>query len=120
MVQAITIVIHAIVGWALCGATIGVGRKLTTLRNALVLHAIAAPIIFAVVSLLYFRWFGETGPAVTAAMFVGIVILLDVFVIAWLVEKSFEMFRSFIGTWLPFVLIFLATWLTGMAVAVTN
>ena len=49
-----------------------------------------------------------------AAMFVAIVIFLDVFVIALLIERSFEMFRSVLGTWLPFALIFLATWLTGM------
>jgi len=114
MFQAVIIVAHAVVGWGLCGATIGLGRKLTTLHNALIAHAIAAPLIFAGVSAVYFRWFGGTGPAATAALFVGIVIALDVFVSALLVEKSFAMFRSVVGTWLPFALIFLATWLTGV------
>jgi hypothetical protein len=108
---------HAVVGWALCGATIGIGRKFTMLHNSLIAHAIAAPIIFAVVSASYFCWFGGTGPAATAAAFLAIVIFLDVFVVALLVEKSFDMFRSVLGTWLPFALIFLASWLTGWATA---
>jgi hypothetical protein len=77
----------------------------------------ASPIIFTVVSASDFSWFGGTGPAATAAAFLAIVIFLDVFVIALLVEKSFDMFRSVLGTWLPFALIFLASWLTGWATA---
>lgn len=34
---------HALVGWALCFATIGIGLALTTLQTTLVVHAIAAP-----------------------------------------------------------------------------
>ncbi|MGO8911970.1 MAG: hypothetical protein ACLQDM_21940 [Bradyrhizobium sp.] len=117
MLHAMIMIAHAVVGWGLCGATIGIGRKVTTLRNSLVAHAIAAPVIFAVVSTVYFHWFGGTGPTATAAAFVATVIFLDVFVVAVLVEKSFDMFRSVLGTWLPFALIFLATWLTGWAVA---
>lgn len=114
MVDGIVLAIHAAVGWALCGAAMGIGLKVTTLRNALIAHAIAAPIIFVAVSFVYFSWFGATGPTVTAVIFVAVVIFLDVAVVALLIEKSFDMFRSVLGTWLPFVLIFLATWLTGM------
>jgi hypothetical protein len=111
------IIMHAVVGWALCAATIGVGRRLTTLRRALIAHAVAAPLIFALVSAAYFVWVGGTGPAATAAIFVAIVILLDVFVVALLIEKSFAMFRSVLGTWLPFGLIFVASWVTGHLLA---
>jgi len=31
-----------------------------------------------------------------------------------LLERSFEMFRSVIGTWMPFGLIFLAAWIAGL------
>lgn len=117
MVQAISLAACAVVGWALCGTTIGIARKVTTFRNALVVHAIAAPMVFVVVSAVYFDWFAGAGPVVTAALFVAIVIALDVFVIAMLVEKSFDMFRSVLGTWLPFALIFAATWLTGVFLA---
>jgi len=57
-----------------------------------------------------FRWFDSISPIGTAATFVAIVIFLDVFVIALLIERSFDMFRSVLGTWLPFVLIFIAIW----------
>jgi hypothetical protein len=117
MLHMLVLVVHAVVGWGLCGATIGIGRKFTTLHNSLIAHAIAAPIIFVVVSASYFCWFDGTRPAVTAAEFVAIVIFFDVFVIALLVEKSFDMFRSVLGTWLPFSLIFLASWLTGWTMA---
>lgn len=116
MLQAAILVVHALVGWALCGAAIGIGRKVTTLKNALIAHAVAAPVIFVAVSLVYFGWFGGTGPVVTAALFLAVVVFLDVFVIALFVERSFDMFRSVLGTWLPFALIFLATWLTGLLV----
>jgi len=41
---------HALAGWALCGATMAIGLAKTSLNRALVIHAIAAPIIFALVS----------------------------------------------------------------------
>jgi hypothetical protein len=53
----------------------------------------------------------------TAAVFVVIVFLLDVFLVALLVERSFAMFRSVLGTWLAFALIFLSAWLTGVVAA---
>jgi hypothetical protein len=39
---------HALIGWALCAATMGIGMAVTTLNNALIIHAIAAPIFFGV------------------------------------------------------------------------
>ena len=41
---------HALAGWALCGATMGIGLAKTSLNRALVIHAVAAPIIFALIS----------------------------------------------------------------------
>jgi len=41
---------------------------------------------------------------------------MDVFVVALFVERSFEMFESIFGTWLPFLLIFLFTWWTGLTI----
>ncbi len=32
------------------------------------------------------------------------------------IEKSFDMFRNPIGTWIPFVLIFLSTYIVGKVV----
>ena len=36
------------------------------------------------------------------------------FVVALLINRSFEMFASLLGTWIPFALIFLSTYLTGL------
>lgn len=109
----IIILIHAIVGWALCGLSMAVGMNTTSITNALIIHAIAAPIIYYFVSMLYFKKFNYTTPIQTAIIFVAIVILLDVFVVALLINQSFDMFLSPLGTWIPFLLIFLSTVLTG-------
>ncbi|MAF49278.1 MAG: hypothetical protein QGH73_08660 [Rhodospirillales bacterium] len=113
--QAIVIIIHAVIGWGLCGATVGIGRKRFSMRATLIVHAIAAPFIFAAIASVYFPWFGYTGPLATAAIFTGVVVFLDLLVVALMIERSFDMFRSVLGTWLPFALIFGATWLTGLA-----
>ena len=109
-------VAHGLVGWVLCGTTMGVGMKMTTLEIALILHALAAPIIFTALSLFYFRRLGSWPPFRAAATFLGVVIIMDVFVVALFVERSFEMFESVLGTWLPFLLVFVSTWWTGIAV----
>jgi hypothetical protein len=107
---------HAFLGWALCAATMGIGMAVTTLENTLIIHAIAAPIFFAGVSLVYFRKFNFTSPLQTALIFVLFVIAMDFFVVAMLINRSFEMFTSLLGTWIPFGLIFLSTWITGLLV----
>jgi len=110
----IIILIFAFVGWALCAAVMGIGMKTTSMDRTLIIHAIAAPIIFIALSLIYFNFFNFTTPLETAIIFVSIVILMDIFVVALLINKSFEMFKSIIGTWIPFILIFIATYLTGL------
>jgi hypothetical protein len=110
------ILAHSLAGWGLCGAIIAVGRNLTTMENTLIIHAIGAPIIFGGLSLAYQRFFNYTAPIVTAAVFLSFTILMDFFVVATFIEKSYAMFTSFLGTWLPFVLIFTATYLVGKLV----
>ena len=112
----IVTVAHGLVGWALCGATMGISMAATTIGNALVIHVAAAPVIFAVVALIYFRRFGAWSPLATAATFLAVIIAIDFFVVALLIEQNFAMFRSVLGTWLPFLLIFLSSWWTGAAV----
>jgi len=113
MRQALIVIAHGVVGWALCGATMGIGLASTTVENAVLIHAAAVPFIFGAVSLGYFRRFGGWRPLRVAAAFVAVVITLDVFVVALLIEKSFDMFRSPLGTWLPFAMAFLSTWIVG-------
>jgi hypothetical protein len=114
IMKLVTILVHAFVGWALCAATMGIGMATVGLQNALVVHAVGAPIFFTLVSLVYFKKFNYTTPLQTALIFVGFVIAMDFFVVALLINRSLEMFASLLGTWIPFALIFTSTYVTGL------
>lgn len=94
----------------------GVGMKMTALETAILLHALVTPVIFTAISLVYFHRSGSWSPLRTAAAFLSVVVVMDIFVVALFIERSFDMFESILGTWLPFLLIFVATWWTGLAV----
>ena len=112
--KIITILACAFIGWMLCAATMGIGISVTTMNNALIIHAIGAPIFFAGVSLFYFRKFNYTAPMQTALIFIAFVIGMDFFLVAMLINRSFDMFTSLLGTWIPFALIFISTYVTGL------
>jgi hypothetical protein len=107
------IVVHGLVGWAICGAIMGIGTQFMSLETTLIVHAIGAPIVFAAVSWVYFTRFHYTTPLQTSLAFVSIVILMDIFVVSLLINGNFDMFASFLGSWLVFALIFTSTYLTG-------
>jgi hypothetical protein len=69
---------------------------------------------FGAVSWFYFTRYAYTTPLQTAVLFTGFVIFTDFFVVALAVNRSLEMFTSFLGTWLPFALIFAAVYLVGL------
>jgi len=110
----LTLLIHAFVGWALCAGTLGIGMATTSSHNALIIHAIGAPIFFIIISLIYFKNFNYTTPLRTAIIFVGFVMIVDFFLMALVILKSLDMFASLLGTWIPFALIFISTYLTGL------
>ena len=114
LTQAAVILAHALIGWALCGAIMWIGMAVTSMENTLILHAIGAPIVFGTIASIYFRAFNYTTPLQTATAFIAIVIFMDFFVVALLIEKSFGMFASPLGTWLPFGLSFASTYLVGL------
>lgn len=104
----VTLMGFAVAGWLICGATIGIGRQVLSMQATLIVHAIVAPIAFWVLAWRYSRWFPSiTAKRVSGTMF-GIVIALDAFLVAPLIEHSYAMFRSWLGTWLPFTLIAVA------------
>ncbi|MEW5961600.1 MAG: hypothetical protein AB1801_28105 [Chloroflexota bacterium] len=111
--QLAVVAAHALGLWVLCGALMFTGMSLLPLDDALVVHAIGAPIIAGLVAWVYFKQFHYTTPLVTAFLLVGLVIFMDFFVVALLIEQSLAMFASFSGTWLPFALIFTATYGVG-------
>ena len=114
--KIVVLLIHGLIGWGLCGATIAIGRNLTTMEPTMVIHAFAAPVIFAVLSWFYHTRFHYTTPLQTAFIFLGIVMAMDGGVVAPFMEKSYAMFASLLGTWIPFALIFASTYVTGWLV----
>jgi hypothetical protein len=108
------IVALAVAGWAVCGAIMFLGMKWMSMQTTLIVHAVGAPVIFAAISRFTFRRFRFTTPLQTAFAFVGVVIFLDFFLVALVINRSLDMFRSWLGTWLPFALIFSSTYLTGV------
>lgn len=105
----------AVAVWAYCGAIMGIGRAVTTLETTLMMHAIGAPVGAAVAGWSFQRLRGGVKPVAVAAAFVATALILDGFLVAPVFERSFEMFRSVIGVWLPQALIFLAAWWAGSA-----
>ncbi len=104
-------------GWALTAAAMGIGMAETSMENTQVIHAIAAPVAFLIVSYVYFRFFHYTAPLTTAAIFLAIAMGLDFLLVALVVRQSLDMFASLLWTWLPFLLTFVTTYLTGLLVS---
>jgi hypothetical protein len=115
--RSVSVVLHAFVGWAFCAGTMGIGMATTSFQNALIIHAIAVPIIFIAVSLSYFKRPGSLSPLVAAIAFVALVMAVDFFIVALVINRSLEMFTSLLGTWTPFGLIFVSTYVTGLTTA---
>jgi hypothetical protein len=112
-VKLLVVLIYAFIGWTICGAVMFIGTAVTSELIALIIHAIAAPIIFAVVSSYFFKRYNFTTPLETAALFVAFVILMDFIVVGLLINRSLAMFGNVLGTWIPFILIFISVYYTG-------
>jgi hypothetical protein len=81
--------------------------------TVLIVHAIVAPIAFALLSWHFFRGHVDAPPLRTSPVMVGLVIGLDGLVVAPFIEHSYAMFANPLGTWIPFASIWLASFLTG-------
>ncbi len=114
--EKIILFLHVFIGWAICTATMVIGMAVTTIENALILHAIIGPLGFMILSIIYFKKFNYTTPLQTAIIFVSFVILVDFFLVALIINQSLEMFTSPLGTWIPFALIFISTYLSGLII----
>jgi hypothetical protein len=105
--------LHAFALWLLCASVMGLGLAVLPLQTALIIHAIAAPIFAAGTAAVYASRHGDAGPLATASFFLAFVVLVDFFLVALAVNHSLEMFRSVLGTWLPFASIFAAALAAG-------
>ena len=109
------LILHALVGWAICGATIGVGRRVVSMEATLLIHAVVAPLVFGLLTWLFFRWFPASSALAVALTMVAVVVGLDALLVAPFLERSYAMFGSVLGTWVPFASIFGASYLVGRA-----
>ncbi len=111
---ALPLAVGAFVVWLACGLTMAFGRPAFGLETTLRIHAVAAPVYAALVSYAYFGYFRSVTPLAAAAFMTAFIIVLDVALVAPVFEKSYAMFGSVLGTWLPFLSIFAAAYLTGL------
>ena len=107
------LIAHGVVGWAACGALMGALLATVSEPSAIIAHAVGAPIIFAAVTAHLFLRSGGRRPIFVAGTFTAIVVALDALIVAWLIQRSFAMFSSALGTWVPFALIFVSVFVTG-------
>jgi hypothetical protein len=114
MKKQLVLSLHAFIGWMFCGLVMGAGRGLVSLKAALVIHALLAPLGFVILTTVYFKKFAYTTPFYTALFFVFFIIFMDVLIVAPFIEKSFAMFYSILGFFLPLILIFFLSLFTGL------
>ncbi len=101
--------IAALVIWALCGAVMWLGPPRWGMTTAVRVHLVMAPVFSFCISLIH-AWIAPGfDPLIRALSITTIIIVLDAGLAAPVFQKSYDMFRSPLGTWIPFVLIFLAS-----------
>jgi hypothetical protein len=99
----------AVAGWMACGLVFALARAAFGVNAAVAIHLLAAPAIGAAAALFLWTHPRHPGVAGTAAVLAGTPALLDAVVVAPFLERSFGMFASLAGTWIPLALIFAAS-----------
>ena len=105
----------ALLLWGACGAVIAIGRKLWSIDTTLRVHLVAAPVFAYLLAAVHAALAPGFDPLTRGVAMTLIIVGLDALVVAPLVERSYAMFRSVIGTWLPFLAIFAAAWTAGVS-----
>jgi hypothetical protein len=99
--------------WVLCSGAHAAPSSLdTTLR----VHLAAAPLLAFVISLIHRSLALTFNAVLRAVVLTALIIALDAAVVAPVFERSYAMFRSLVGTWLPFAAIFLGSLAAGILV----
>ena len=112
--KILIILLFAFIGWAICAAIMGIGMSIFSIKTTLIIHLIGSSLGFAILSTIYHKWFNYTKPLITAIIFISFVIIVDFSLVALIINKSLDMFKSIMGTWIPFTLIFLITYFIGL------
>ena len=112
----ISLIVLALALWAACGGVIAIGRRVWTMQTTLVVHLCAAAAFAFAAAAAHKLMAPDFDIVGRAAAMTGLIIALDALVVAPLFERSYAMFRSALGTWVPFAAMFLACWVAGVGV----
>ena len=110
----VSLVALSLIVWAACGGTIAAGRRVWSMRTTLYVHLFAAAAFAFAAASAHALIAPGFNPVARAAAMTALIVALDALVVAPLFERSYAMFRSALGTWIPFVAIFLASWAAGI------
>ncbi len=112
----ISLVLLTLALWAACGGVIAVGRRIWSMQTTLIVHLFAAAAFAFAAAAAHKLLVPGFDPATRAAAMTALIVALDALVVAPLFERSYAMFRSVLGAWIPFVAIFFASWVAGLVV----
>lgn len=112
----VSLALLTLVVWAACGGVIAAGRRIWSLRTTLIVHLFAATAFAFAAGAAHKALAPGFDPVARAAAMTGAIIALDALVVAPLFERSYAMFRSALGTWIPFAAIFAASWAAGVGI----
>lgn len=104
---------HALTGWAVCGATVAIGRQVISMDATLLVHAVVAGLAFGFLAWHYSVRYPDASALGVSLTMLSVVVGLDALVVAPFLERSYAMFRSVLGTWVPFALIFAASYIAA-------
>ena len=106
-------------GWSFgrrVASVIAIGRRRLPMQTTLMIHLFLSAVFAFAAAAVHARFWPEIGALERAATMTGVIVALDALVVAPLFERSYAMFRSALGTWIPFAAIFLASWAAGAMV----
>jgi hypothetical protein len=111
----VSLILLALILWAACGGVIAIGRRVWSLQTTLVVHLFAAAAFAFAAAAVHKLRAPDFDVVVRAAAMTGLIVALDALAVAP-TFRSYAMFRSALGTWIPFAAIFLASWAAGALV----
>jgi hypothetical protein len=79
----------------------------------LLVHAVVAGLAFGLLAWHYFGHYPDASALGASITMLGVVVGLDALLVAPFLERSHAMFRSVLGTWVPFALIFTASYVAA-------
>jgi menaquinone-dependent protoporphyrinogen oxidase len=97
-------------GWAICAVTFGVLLPLTRPTFAIVVHAIVAPVVFAMIARRYQAADGARAPLATAVVWTLMFGVLHAGLLSPVVRPELALVASWAAFWLPLALVFVAAW----------